>query len=495
MSTLSPQAQAVVAAFGHQPGVTPDQVNNLQAVINASPVLIDQVNNAVAAGHLQQFAPLTHANAGGEYDGQNKTMRLPLAMLTTPSPGQPPFNAGEPTFVLGHELEHGFNHAATTQAYRDFFNETSLKAQEPAVPHDYTVATGRLIARNRHDEAGAEIAGWNAIVDRVKTTNPNPGLKDLYEEQPGRMSDFIDKNLSSTPPTYTLKPNLVLNPDLTLGASTANLEAMGQNYFDKPPKQPGGLGHHGNSDYANYYGAYAIGVIADLERHYNRPQRGVTSPQMALDLPQLRLTEKLMEENGINLGTNTQPMPYFDSSTTPPTAGLFQHTRATHQHTIPIAAQALEVERAALRQQGAMLQRSDPSQAGHPDHALYQQIRGGVEKLDTRPGCNDDPASDHRMTASLLVLAKQSGLERVDHVVLSEQRGGLQKGENVFLVQGQRADPAHAPTMMKTNDAMSAPEVDSYRTLEAINQQKAQQQVQQPGMEQHQEAHRRSLTM
>lgn len=495
MSTLSQQAQAVVAAFGQQPGVTPDQVNNLLMVINGSPTLIDQVNNAVAAGHLQQFAPLMHANAGGEYDGQNKVMRLPLAMLTTPPSAQLSFDAGEPTFVLGHELQHGFNHVATTQAYRDFFNEASLKAQELAVPHDYTVATSRLIAANRCDEAGAEIAGWNAIVDRVKSTNPTPSLKDFYEEQPGRMKDFIDKSLGPTPHTYTLKPNLTLNLDLTLSATAPNLEAMGQNYFDKPPINPGGLGHHGNSDYANYYGAYAVGVAAELERHYNPSQPGVTSPQMALDLPQLRLTEKLMEENGINLGTNTQPMPYFDSSTTPPTAGLFQHTRATHQHTIPIAAQALEVERAALRQQGTTLQRSDPSQADHPDHALYRQIRGGVEKLETRPGHNDDPASEHRMTASLLVLAKQKGLEQVDHVVLSGQRGDLQKGENVFLIQGQLADPAHVRTMMKTNDAMSTSEADSYRALDVLNEQKAQQQVQQHGVEQHQEAHRRSMTM
>lgn len=494
MPALSPQAQTVVTAFGHQPAVTPDQVSNLQMVINASPTLIDQVNNAVAAGHLQQFVPLMHANAGGEYDGQNKVMRLPLGMLTTPPTGQLPFDAGEPTFVLGHELQHGFNHAATTQAYQTFFNEVRQKAQELAGPRDYTAATASLIVANRRNEAGAEIAGWNAIVDRVKSTNPNPTLQDIYEQQPGRMKDFIDRMGSNPNYSYSLKPNLTVNSDLTLTATPSNLGAMGKNYFDKPPISPGGLGHHGNSDYANYYGAYAVGVVTDLERHYNPPQPGATTPRMALDLPQLRLTEKLMEENGINLGTNTQPMPYFDSSTTPPTAGLFQHTRATHQHTIPIAAQALEVERAALRQQGTTLQRSDPSQADHPDHVLYRQIRGGVEELEVHLGRSGDTASEHRMTASLLVLAKQSGLEQVDHVVLSGQRGDLQKGENVFLIQGQLADPAHSRTMMKTNDAMSMPEADSYRALDAINQQKAQQQVQLPGMEQHQEAHRRSMT-
>jgi len=94
MSTLSSQAQAIVTAFGQRSDVTQDQINNLQAVINASPALVDQINDAVAHGHLRQIVPLINSHAGGEYDGQNKAMRLPLAKLSTPQPGAPPFNAG-----------------------------------------------------------------------------------------------------------------------------------------------------------------------------------------------------------------------------------------------------------------------------------------------------------------------------------------------------------------------------------------------------------------
>jgi hypothetical protein len=125
---------------------------------------------------------------------------------------------------------------------------------------------------------------------------------------------------------------------------------------------------------------------------------------------------------------------------------------------------------------------------------LYRQVRNGIEQLDSRNNRAWDEASD-RMTASLMVLAKQNGFERVDHVVLSEQRGSLQKGENVFLVQGQLADPAHMRAMMKTNDAMATPEADSYRNLEALNQQQAQEEVQQPAMKQQQEAQGRTMTM
>ena len=395
--------------------------------------------------------------------------------------------------MLGHELQHGFNHAATVQAYRDFHSEANRVAQSQSNAHDYTAATDKLINANRRDEAGAEIAGWNAIVSAVRRTNPNPTLTDIYNQEPGRMRDFIDRVGSHPSYTYTLRHNLILNPDLTLGATPSNIEAMGQNFFDKTPVNTQ-LGKHGNSDYANYYGAYAVGVAVQVERRHNPPIQGGAMPQMTINLSHSRLTEKLMEKNGINLGTNAQPQPYYDSSLQPPALHHFDHTATTHAH-VPIAAQEAESRDAPLLKTSEVeSSRQHPNQPNHPNHALYRQIRTGVEQLDSRDHHAWDESSE-RMTASLLVLAKQNGLERVDHVVLSEQRGNLQKGENVFLVQGQLADPAHTRAVMKTNDAMSTPEADSYRNLEALNQQKAQEQTQQPAMEQQQDAQRRTMTM
>lgn len=492
MPHLSSQSQAVITAFGQQQGVTQDQINNLHAVINSSHALIDQFNDAVAQDHLRRIVPLIDSNAGGEYDGQTKSIRLPLAKLSTPLPGAPPFNAGELTFVLGHELQHGFNHAAVVHAFRDFRSEAARVAQSQSSVHDYTSATARLIDSNRIDEATAEIAGWNAIVSRVKSANPTPTLKDIYNEQPGRMADFIDRTVSGLNDTYRLKGNLIINADQTISATPSNIETMGQNFFDKTPVNTQ-LGLHRNSDYANYYGAYAVGAATQVERRYNPPTQGGTVPQMTFNLSRSGLTEKLMEEVGINLGANTQPQPYYDSSTQPPALHHFNHTATTHAH-IPIAAQEAEKRQAEVTNAAEVESNRNPGRPSHPDYALYQQIRAGVEQLDSRSHRTWDESSG-RMTASLLVLAKQNGLERVDHVVLSEQRGNLQKGENVFLVQGQLADPAHMRAMMKTNDAMSTPEADSYRNLEALNQQRAQEQVRQPAMEQQQEAQRRTMTM
>lgn len=474
MPNLSPQARAIVTVFAQQPGVTHDQANNLQAVINASPALIDQINNAVAQGHLRQIVPLANSHAGGEYDGQGKQMRLPLAALTTPPPQVRAFDAGEVTFVLGHELQHGFNHAATRQAYRDFRHDANLKAQETAAPRDYTTAVETLIAANRRNEAGAEIAGWNAVVSMVKSSTPNPTLGDIHEAQRGRIADFVDKS-QTTPPVYALKSNLTLNPDLTLSPTPANLEAMGQHFFDKAPVDTR-LGHRGNSDYANYYGAWAISAVAGLERHHNPPRPGVGTAPMALDLAQLGLNEKLLEENGIHLGNNTQPMPYFDRSTQPPALGLFQHTYLSHQHTSPVSAQAFEAELARLQSHPTPVRAAGPDHPDHPDHAMLEQIRAGVRAIDAQHNRTYDDISE-RISRGLLVACRdhrdqypdcptqisQTGLGRVDHVILGSN-------SHMIAVEGDLDDPTHKRAAVNIDQAVATPVEQWDRKLQAANE-------------------------
>lgn len=64
---LSRQAQAIVDDFGREPGVTPEHVTNLQGVLAASPVLLDQFNDAVAKQRVLSLKPLTDPNAGGTF--------------------------------------------------------------------------------------------------------------------------------------------------------------------------------------------------------------------------------------------------------------------------------------------------------------------------------------------------------------------------------------------------------------------------------------------
>ncbi len=115
---------------------------------------------------------------------------------------------------------------------------------------------------------------------------------------------------------------------------------------------------------------------------------------------------------------------------------------------------------------------SDPSRPGHPDHAMYGQIREGVIALDASLGRAPDAASD-RLSASLLVQAKQEGLGRVDHVVRSVRTAQAPEGENIFAVQGSPSEPGHLRTHVNTRTALGVPVEESFRQVEALNQRQA----------------------
>ena len=123
-----------------------------------------------------------------------------------------------------------------------------------------------------------------------------------------------------------------------------------------------------------------------------------------------------------------------------------------------------------------------PSQPSHADHALYQQIRDGVEALDARHGRTFDATSE-RMTASLLVLAKDNGLDRVDHVLLSNATPDKGAGHSLFVVQGEPSDPAHQRAAMPTALAAQTSVEESMQQFDAVSRE-AQQRAQTNQLEQ-----------
>lgn len=110
----------------------------------------------------------------------------------------------------------------------------------------------------------------------------------------------------------------------------------------------------------------------------------------------------------------------------------------------------------------------DPTQPGHPDHALYQQIREGVEALDAKHGRSFDEVSE-RMTASLLVLAKDNDLERVDHVLASNATREHPAGHTLFVVQGEPSNPAHQRAAMPTEMAAQTSVEESLQQFDSVS--------------------------
>ncbi|HHA2841721.1 TPA: XVIPCD domain-containing protein [Stenotrophomonas maltophilia] len=158
----------------------------------------------------------------------------------------------------------------------------------------------------------------------------------------------------------------------------------------------------------------------------------------------------------------------------PEPSPLGDHQPVTAAVTVPVeptitpspepAAPAPEPDEASAPNQALQ----DPTQPGHPDHALYQQIREGVEALDAKHGRSFDEFSE-RMTASLLVLAKDNDLERVDHVLVSNATSEHPAGHTLFVVQGEPSNPAHQRAAMPTELAAQTSVEESLQQFDSVS--------------------------
>ncbi|MEA9772674.1 XVIPCD domain-containing protein [Xanthomonas campestris pv. raphani] len=119
-----------------------------------------------------------------------------------------------------------------------------------------------------------------------------------------------------------------------------------------------------------------------------------------------------------------------------------------------------------------------PEDPSHPRYALHQQCKAGVGALDQQLGRASDEKSAC-MAASLTNLAVTNGLERVDHVLLSDQAKPASLGQNVFIVQGELSDPAHLRAHMSADQAISTPVEASFLELAQVEQRNVAMQSQQ----------------
>lgn len=172
-------------------------------------------------------------------------MNLPPIGLQTRTAANPggSFNADSTTFVLGHEIQHSFNHAAKSQATSTFLSDIGNQAKVKGPVHDYTNELHAYIQAGREDEAKAEIAGWNALLSLKRQGNPNANGVDLMlTTTTSRTEDFIERDPTSAVPKAIIRPGLAFNQDGSLSQTPGNIAAMGQHYFDRPSPvyaQPG----------------------------------------------------------------------------------------------------------------------------------------------------------------------------------------------------------------------------------------------------------------
>jgi putative chitinase len=103
--------------------------------------------------------------------------------------------------------------------------------------------------------------------------------------------------------------------------------------------------------------------------------------------------------------------------------------------------------------------------ASHPDHALYQQARGAVHRLDNEQQRKPDQHSDH-LAAALVVAARRDGLSQIHHVMLSDD------ASRAFAVQGELKSPIKQMTQVETAVATKTPIEQSSLTWKQVMQEK-----------------------
>jgi hypothetical protein len=269
---------------------------NLRELLEKSPDLKARVLDSVDKGHLEKFALLpAGANAGGAYSPDTRTIELPANYLKDAHKNKA--SAAELVFVMGHEIQHSFNSTASDKATDAFLKEAEKISKSPS-PHDYTSAVKTLIQSFREDEASAHIGGFNAISSQVLKDNPKAGLKEIYNAHPGRMDDFIERSGKAPSFKYELKQGLEIEADMTIKATPGNVKAMGKHYFDQPPSATR-IGAKGNQDYPNYYGEWAVNVIADYEKtalaEARKADPKAAEPEVKLNLWENKLDKSLLD--------------------------------------------------------------------------------------------------------------------------------------------------------------------------------------------------------
>ncbi|WP_343125756.1 XVIPCD domain-containing protein [Dyella sp. AtDHG13] len=90
------------------------------------------------------------------------------------------------------------------------------------------------------------------------------------------------------------------------------------------------------------------------------------------------------------------------------------------------------------------------NQPGHPGHAMYGQAIDAVTALDKQYQRAPDERSAN-LAAALTTAARQQGLSRIDHVVLSED------GQRAYAVQGDLNSPFKRMAEVSTQEATATP--------------------------------------
>ncbi|WP_454831692.1 XVIPCD domain-containing protein [Pseudoxanthomonas wuyuanensis] len=463
MRPVDPRIEPLLAQLTEDPQLPKGAEDNLRQAIAESPYLSNLLANAAADKQIGRIA-VSHGEhngghfAGGE-NGKPGTLYVSESNFKDWSDTE---RLDLLTGVMGHETMHGVLAKTRVQALDQFTRsyqsamDEAYQARETVVNLTDPVRT--YLDKGRQDEALAEVSALRAVNSRLKHLHPDASESKIEELLVQIAKSRCIQDVGRVP---SLAPGIsydALNnhPYRDGGALT---KAVEQCFYDGK----GTLGKHGDSDYRNYYGVDPISRIA---RDFDFLAEGRRPPDIRIDMKDLGLDSKQLERNGLDLG-NANTFTVTDGSKGGMEWVQLKNTGKGSNNEPDMAPnRALPLE-------------ASP-QLSHADRALLEQIRGKVDELDKANGRMFDEASE-RMSYSLLAAAKDAGMTRVDHVLLSVRTESLPAAQNLFVVQGDPSNSLSLRADMPTAEAAQRPVQESLDQVESINQRQA---LEQQSMEQ-----------
>jgi hypothetical protein len=438
---------------------------------------------------------------GAKYDPSSGTLKLNLqSMLSATIHSQ---NSGNLTFLFAHELEHARNAVAMKEHWGTFYQDVrSIAATAAGPPRDYSAPAETYLAHTRQDEASAQVRGLNILADRLQAEGKPVNEAELYTLGGVRTEDFFDIDKSTW--SVSWKKEYTPNLDNTLTLDASNQAAIDNHYYYKPP-EIAQMGPSKHSDNSNHYTSAMLKVVVDVEREINGAFTRGSTLSVALNLSGNHLRPELLHCNGIDLGGDGRVLaiqvtgtPNLAFSALPHHVPAPNVPHALHGPAAPgsvalpppmapmttppaLAPAGAGPATSQLGQPGALVEM--PLAAAPPIHhqrtdPLLEQIQGKVAQLDAAQGKPWDQHSAN-LSASLYASAREHGLERLDHVLLSHATAIQPAGAHVFLVHGSPDDPAHRRAHLPTAEAVAAPEAHSLQRAQALETtQQAEQQTQ-----------------
>ncbi len=441
-------------------GASQQQLELIAKTLASSPKLNRDLTEAIRTGEVAHLGYVAEgSSAYGSYNSTYRTLNLNADVLDRPATRRRIDNLA---YVMGHEVSHAMQRTDAFATSARLNQQAWELAQSDLRKRDYTSIVADYLQSDRRQEALAELNGMNTLADRISADGS------LTRASFAARADEVSSCVTGTPPTLDPRVRLDLSTG-TFPVDPANLDAVATCFYDAAREK--------GEDYRYEAAAHAISVIAQKEFQARWQDPGRTHTGVELDFKALGLDPHTLRMQTFDLGPRRDgPFYLVDTSSQPRQIIEIHHPKqerkqSKHLHA-PAAAQGPAREPA---QEPAQPAEHHPRHPGHPDHRLYRQASEGVAALDRAAGKAWDAGSE-RLAASLLVLAKENGLQRIDHVVLSQAGPGLRPGENVFVVQGELHDPAHLRAHMKTEQALAAPVEASLQRLEAVNQRISEQQ-------------------